>query len=93
MKTSEAVNKIIGTCVTCKRFEGASYGSPSTVSLPDFRVNEKRPFKYTGMDYCGPVYIKTASLTKKNCITSMTCAATRMIHLELMRDLSVTSLF
>ena len=32
--------------------------------------------------------MRTASHTEKNCIVLMTCAATRMIHLELVRDLS-----
>ena len=35
---------------------------------------------------------KTASHTEKNYIALMTCATTRIIHLELMRDLSATSL-
>ena len=62
------------------------------MSLPDFRVNEERPFKYTGINYCEPVYIKTTSHTKKNYIALITCAATRMIHLQLVRDLLATSL-
>ena len=91
-KGRQAVKKIIGTCITCKRLEDFAYQSPPTAPLPDFRVNEERPFKYTGTDYCGPVYIKTASHTEKNYIALMTCAATRMIYLELVRHLSATSL-
>ena len=88
----QAVEKIIEVCVTCKRLEGISNQSPQTVPLSDFRVNEERPFKYTGIDYCGPVYIRTAGHINKDYIALMTCAATRMIHLELVRDLSATSL-
>ena len=71
---------MIGACIIRKRLEGISYQSPPTASLPDFRVNEERPFKYTGIDYCGPVFIKTAIHTERNYIVCMTCAATRMIH-------------
>ena len=39
----QAVKKIIGTCITCKRLEGISYRSPRTAQLPDFRVNEEGP--------------------------------------------------
>ena len=76
----QAVKKIIGTCITCKKLEGISYRSPQTASLPDFRVNEERLFKYTGIDYCGTVYIKKASHTEKNYIALMTYAVTRTIH-------------
>ena len=86
----QAVKKIIGACITCKRLEGISYRSPPTVPLPDFRVHQERPLKYTGIDCCGPAYMRTASHTEKNYIVLMTCAAARMIHLELVRDLSVT---
>ena len=91
-KGRQAVKKIIGSCITCKRLEDFAYQSLPTSPLPDFRVNEERPFKYTGTDYCGPVCIKTASHTEKNYIALMTCAATRMIYLELVRHLSATSL-
>ena len=77
---------------TMQKTQGISYRSPSTAPSPDFRVNEERPFQYTGIDYCGPVHIRTASHTEKNYIALMTCAATRIIHLELARDLSATSL-
>ena len=88
----QAVNKIIGICVTCKRLEGTPYQSSPTAPLPDFRVNEGRPFKYTDIDYWGPVYTKTVGHTEKNCIALITCATTSMIHLEVVRDLSATSL-
>ena len=79
-------------CVTCKRLEGTPYQSSPTAPLPDFRVNEGRPFKYTDIDYWGPVYTKTVGHTEKNCIALITCATTSMIHLEVVRDLSATSL-
>ena len=87
------IKKILGTCITWKRLERISCLSPTRVVLPNFRVNEEIPFKYTGIGYSGPVYIKVASHTEKNYIALMTCAVTRTIHLELVRDLSVTSLF
>ena len=78
--------------MTSKKTEIISYRSPPTLPLPNFRVNQERLFKYTGIDCCGPVYVKTASCTKKNYIALMTCVATRMIHLGLVRDLSAASL-
>ena len=88
----KVVKKILGTCITWKRHERISCLSPATVLLPNFRVNEERPFKYTGIGYCGPVYIKVASYTEKNYIALITCAVARIIHLELVRNLSVASL-
>ena len=38
---------------------------PSMPTLPEIRVKEARPFMRTGLDYLGPLYIKTSDNSKK----------------------------
>ena len=38
----QAVKKIIGTCITCKRLKWVSFRSPPTAPLPNSRFNEER---------------------------------------------------
>lgn len=57
--------------------------SITTPPLPDFRVTEQPPFMYTGVDFVGPLYIKTQGLVtmKKVWICLFTCCITRVFHL------------
>ena len=53
------VKGIIQRCVVCRRFEGKPYASPAPPPLPEFRVTEAVPFSSTGVDFAGPLYIRT----------------------------------
>lgn len=52
------------------------------------RVNESSPFTYTGVDYFGPIYVKTDAVTKKVWVCLFTCLVVKAIHLEFMQDMS-----
>ena len=92
--------KMLKGCHLCKLMEGLSYPAPTTADLPEFRLDGGRSFKYTGVDYCGPVYVKNIYSKKKGkekkndqdemnkaYILIFTCATSRMVHLELCPDL------
>ena len=53
-----------------------------------------RPFKYIGIDFCGPVIIKSEKSINNNYIALRTCPSswTRQVYLELVPDLSLTTL-
>ncbi|CAK9826901.1 hypothetical protein ANTRET_LOCUS4669 [Anthophora retusa] len=61
-------------------------------NLPKDRVTLIRPFQTTGIDYCGPFFIKERKYrnTKrlKVYVAVFVCFATKAIHLELVSDLS-----
>ncbi|XP_061176063.1 uncharacterized protein LOC133185014 [Saccostrea echinata] len=59
------VRRIIQKCTVCKRFEGGPYKMPLMPPLPKKRVSESAPFTYTGVDYFGPIFIKTETGSKK----------------------------
>ncbi|XP_055947010.1 uncharacterized protein LOC129980655 [Argiope bruennichi] len=46
-------------------------------------------FDTTGIDFAGPVYIKTFKPSNTAYITLFTCSTTRALHIELVSDLSV----
>ena len=91
-KARPVVKRVIRGCVTCRKLEGLWFKSPPPSFLPEVRAKEERTFKYTGINYCGLVYIETGDTTEKGYTALMTCAATRMTHLELVMDLSAQSL-
>ena len=80
------VKSFIHQCYLCKYFAAKPYAYPREPPLPKERVTLDFPFKVTGLDYLGPVYIKTDDIMYKAWISLFTCASTRAIHLELVQD-------
>ncbi|XP_076381801.1 uncharacterized protein LOC143260421 [Megalopta genalis] len=86
-----ATRKIVRQCVRCFRV------NPPTVdylmgNLPAARVTESRPFQNSGVDYCGPFYIKERRHRNRTRIkvyvAVFTCFATKAVHLEVAGDLT-----
>lgn len=78
-------------CAICKRHQGSHYAYPTMPDLPSERVNQSRPFENTGLDYFGPLYIRSLdNQNQKVWVCLFTCMTTRAIHLELVPDNSAT---
>ena len=90
VKGRSLVRSTIHRCVVCKRFEGTPYRGPPPPPLPTFRVQEEPPFTYTGVDFAGPLYVRTtgSSETSKTWICLFTCCVVRAVHLEIVTDMS-----
>jgi len=89
----QTIKQVICSCVVCLKSEGLSYSCISPPDLPSDRVSDDPPFKYTGIDFAGPLYVHCKGSDDdgecKACTCLFTCASTRAIHLELtnsMRD-------
>ena len=82
------VKSVLQQCRTCRRHEGGAYKMPMMPPLPGSRVREAQAFSRTGLDYLGPLYIKTSEGSKKAWVCLFTCLVTRAIHLELMKDMT-----
>ncbi|XP_062713817.1 uncharacterized protein LOC115255489 [Aedes albopictus] len=88
-----AVRSVIRTCYRCTRANPRPLQQP-VGQLPLTRVTPSRPFASTGIDYCGPVFVKTAyrkSTPTKAYIALFVCFSTKAVHLELVGDLSTAS--
>ena len=90
-KVRNLILKIIKKCFLCRRYEGKTYSYPDVPPLPSSRVNDDYVFKYTGIDYCGPLFVKniySEGEIFKCWILLASCASTRFIHLDLVPDCS-----
>ena len=97
LRGREATKRIIKQCIICRKFDGVPFKPQPTPDLPDMCVADAPPFTFTGLDFAGPLYITSSKegdsngISQKAYICLYTCASTRAIHLELLRDLSVKS--
>ena len=82
------VRSVLHSCLICCRNEGGPYQKPSITPLPSIRVRESKPFSRTGLDYLGPMYIKTSEGSKKVWVCLFTCLVIRAVHLEIVLDIS-----
>ncbi|CAC5412913.1 unnamed protein product [Mytilus coruscus] len=82
------VRHVLRTCGNCIRYEGGPYKMPFIPPLPKKRATESSPYTYTGIDYFGPLYVKTVNGSKKVWVCLYTCLVVRAIHLELMLDMT-----
>ena len=82
------VRLVIGKCLVCRRHEGGPYKMPSFAPLPKTRITEATPFSRTGLDYLGPMFVRSGDTQQKVWICLFTCLVTRAVHLELLRDMS-----
>ena len=93
VKGRSFIKKLIRQCVVCRRFEGKSYVGPPPPPLPAFRLKEAPPFTHTGVDYAGPLFIKTEDPAKevKAWICLYTCCVVRAIHLDVVPDMTTAA--
>ena len=55
---------------------------------PRERVSQSDPFRFVGLDYLGPVYVKNHDDFNKTWICLFTCLSVRAIYLEWVMDLT-----
>ncbi|XP_018300724.1 uncharacterized protein [Mycetomoellerius zeteki] len=85
------VRRIVRKCMRCFRFDSNTV-EPKMGNLPIARVREAIPFFNTGVDFCGPFYIKERKFRNRTrikvyvCI--FVCMSIKAVHLEVVTDLS-----
>lgn len=85
------VKAYVRKCVVCIR-HNAEASTQLMGQLPAARVTPTRPFKSSGVDYAGPIQIRTAKgrghHAYKGYICLFVCMVTRAVHLEVVSDLT-----
>ena len=73
----------------CKKHQGPHFSTSGSAELPLDRVANVLPFANTGVDFAGPLHVKTSDSNQitKSYVCLFTCATTRAIHLELTTSL------
>ncbi|XP_008183407.1 uncharacterized protein LOC103309543 [Acyrthosiphon pisum] len=82
--------KTVRNCITCFR-SSPKFITPFMAPLPRERVNIERPFARTGVDFCGPILIRSGIrrvVSVKCYIAVFVCFVTRAVHLELVNGLT-----
>lgn len=91
MGVRRVTSAVIGNCVECKR-QNAKAENQQMADLPSDRVSESPPFSHCGMDCFGPFTVRENRKTMKRYGLIVTCLASRAIHLEVLEDMSTSSL-
>lgn len=86
-----ATRHVLRNCITCFKVKPREFNYIMG-SLPKERTSFTRPFTHTGIDYCGPFYIKEKPFRNrgkiKTFVAIFVCFSTKAVHLELASDLS-----
>ncbi|XP_050063272.1 uncharacterized protein LOC114130946 [Aphis gossypii] len=83
--------KIVHSCITCFK-QKPIIVQPIMGNLPRDRITYNRPFSRCGVDFAGPIMIKSSLRRNAPCdkgyISIFVCFATKAIHIELVSDLT-----
>ncbi|MEM7375589.1 MAG: reverse transcriptase domain-containing protein [Bacteroidota bacterium] len=83
------VKYVLKRCKICRKHQGGPYKMPAMSPWPKSKLTRSIPFKRTGLDYFGPLYVKqTDGSTQKVWVCLFTCVVVRAIHLEIVNDLT-----
>ena len=83
------IRSLLFRCTVCKKFEGKPYKVPQAPPLPSYRVKEAPAFSYIGLDYVGPLFVKSTSDEEcKVWICLFTCCSTRAVHFEVVPNMT-----
>ncbi|XP_025202896.1 uncharacterized protein LOC112599977 [Melanaphis sacchari] len=78
-------------CIACYRIRPRGV-QPVMGNLPKFRLQQVKPFTAVGVDYAGPIVLKSSPTRRTDSchayICLFVCMATKALHLELASDLS-----
>lgn len=88
IKGRQVVKRIIGKCLTCRRYTYKPLVSQQP-ALPRERLVDTVPFDTTGIDFAGPLFVKEADGKRKVYIVLFTCATMRAVNLELAGSMDV----
>lgn len=84
---------VVHHCLICYK-SNPTLLTPLMAPLPRSRVTMERPFARTGVDFCGPIYIRSGIRKVKSLkcyISVFVCFVTRAVHLELVSDLTTNA--
>ncbi|XP_076302125.1 uncharacterized protein LOC143220345, partial [Lasioglossum baleicum] len=85
------VKQCISRCIVCLRWRAATK-KQMMGDLPSTRVTPTRPFLHTGVDYAGPMLIRTTAgrghKATKGYVAIFVCFSTRAVHIEAVSDYS-----
>ncbi|KAL4107544.1 hypothetical protein QTP88_017875 [Uroleucon formosanum] len=90
LRGRDNARKIVYSCKKCFRARPITLQQPMG-QLPRQRITPSKPFSITGVDFIGPIQVKTGLrkiVLVKAYISVFVCMATKAVHLELVSSLT-----
>lgn len=92
-RARRTLKSIVNGCQRCRAYHLRS-AAQTEGCPPSWRVTKSAPFRFVGTDVCGPFHIKGPNEgNSKIYLCIFTCAATRALHLEVLRNLETQEFF
>ena len=91
-KGRSLINSVLKSCYVCKRINSQPFRYPSRTEFIRDKVNFVTPFKYTGIDLTGHLYVKLGTDVVKMYIIIYTCLNVRAIHLDLLPNMTTEAI-
>lgn len=85
----KAVKDELKKCITCRKKNNHRFPEAPPGQIPKRRITPSRPFQHIGIDFMGPIRTQksTTSEIESAHIALFTCAASRLLHLEVVYSL------
>ena len=88
LRGRQRVKSVLNECMVCRMLSKRPVKQP-TGQLPGYRCNVGEPFETTGVDFFGPLFVKSESgVMVKRYACLFVCARVRAVHLESVQDMS-----
>ncbi|MCG8069350.1 MAG: hypothetical protein JAY84_15975 [Candidatus Thiodiazotropha taylori] len=91
VKGHSAVKKVLKGCIMCKRQHAPLCTQQMAPLLEEQISPDKPPFSFVGIDYFGPLIVKSGRSHLKRYGCLFTCLTTRAVHLEVAHSLTADS--
>lgn len=93
LRGRDLARRTVRRCVTCFRCQPKST-TQIMAPLPAVRLTQARPFLFSGMDYCGPFFIRPLNgrgASVKMYVALFICLVVKAVHIEIVADLTAVS--
>ena len=60
----QQIRKLLRKCIVCQRMQSRRFDAPAA-PLPPARITPAEPFAIVGVDFAGPLYVKSSSKSSK----------------------------
>lgn len=91
LQARRSIRSVLHKCMICYRVK-PRLASQLMGQLPKERLTPSRPFAVTGLDLCGPIYVKEGTKRKyiqvKAYLAIFICMASKAVHIEVVQDAS-----
>lgn len=91
LRGPSAVKKTIGRCIACRRQHNPPLTQQMAPLIQEQTTPDKPPFTYVGIDYFGPLMVKSGRSCVKRYGCLFSCLTTRAVHIEIAHSLTTDS--